>query len=40
MIGQKWQKGTPIVGCRLYPALLYPDSGGFSLAVAWLSLKR
>jgi hypothetical protein len=40
MIEQKWQKGTPVVGYSLYPALFYPDSGGFSLAVAWFSLKR
>jgi len=24
----------------LFPALFYPDSGGFSLAGAWCSLKR
>jgi len=28
-----------VVGHGLYPALFYPDSGGFSLAVAWFSLN-
>jgi len=40
MIEQKWQKGRPAAGYRLFPALFSPDSGGFSLAVAWFSLKR
>ncbi len=40
MIEQKWQRGKPVAGYRLSPALFYPDSGGFSLAVAWFSLKR
>jgi len=40
MIEQKWPKGMPVAGYRLFPALFYPDFGGFSLAVAWFSLKR
>jgi len=37
---QKLQQETPIVDYSLCPALFYLDFGGFSFAVAWVSLRR